>query len=374
MKVRAPGGGHTMSSDQPIVVLIHGMGKHAPGEIKQSFSAAINAAMRQYRGFRSKRIQDLVTLEEINYDHVFENVREQMGQYAGRNSVRLGAISSFADISLGLDLAPKLAAIDSRLGKDEFLYTHFLDVVFYTTILGGKVRVDVARQLARIVAENSTRRVHVVAHSLGTAVLHDSLAMLYRNDMGLTDDIPILDPVTHKLASIWMIANVSQLVYSTTRLADPLRSVVRPAPGGCTNLLVNVRHRYDPFTWFGRFDPENDESWIPRRYFNRGYKLIETNSIRQPNTHDFADYVENPKVSVPLLRRLVRLSPTRAELGRIASEYRQRAIPGALERVRNALKNVRFKDRATLAELASQVRYVREIIQQLTGRHRALAH
>jgi hypothetical protein len=362
-----------MSTHKPIVVLVHGMGNHVPGAFKKEFVRAANAAMRQYRGFKSKRIQHLVRVEEINYDQVFERVRDEMSRFAGRNSARLGAIGSLAGLGLGIELAPKLAGIEKRFGKDEFLYTHFLDVIFYTTMLGGKVRADVAKQLAELIANNPVTEIHIIAHSLGTAVLHDSLALLYRKPAGFSDAVPGLDVRLHKLASIWMIANVSRLVHTATGLADPLNSTVRPGADGCTNFLANVRHEFDPFTWFSRFDPQNDGSWIPRESFDRGYRLIETSSIRQINAHDFSDFIENPAVSVPLLRRLVRLAPSRKELARVVEEYRKGDVPGALEQLRDALRGVVVKDRATLAQVASAARHVREVMAGVIERRPALA-
>jgi hypothetical protein len=122
-------GGSSMSSHKPIVVLLHGMGNHAPGEFKKEFVTAANTALRRFRGFKSKRIQHLARIEEINYDQVFERVRGEMNRFAGRNSVQLGAIGSLAGLGLGIELAPKLESIEGRFGKDRFLYTHFLDVV-----------------------------------------------------------------------------------------------------------------------------------------------------------------------------------------------------------------------------------------------------
>jgi pimeloyl-ACP methyl ester carboxylesterase len=240
-------------------------------------------------------------------------------------------------------------------------------------MLGGKVRVDVAKRLAALIADNPVAEIHVIAHSLGTAVLHDSLALLYREHAGVSEDLPVLDVRLHKLASVWMIANVSRLVYTATGLADPLDSTVRPGANGCTNFLANIWHEFDPFTWFSRFNPPNDGSWIARQAFDHGYRSIETSSVRQLNTHDFSDFIENPAVAVPLFRRLVRLTPSETELAQVAEEYRRGDVPGALGQLRDSLRGVVVKDRATLAEVASAARHVREVIAGVIERSPALA-
>lgn len=360
-----------MPVEKHVVVLVHGMGRHAPGEFRRQFIGAANSAMRRFRGFETKRIENLVVVEEINYDGFFDEARQRMAQRSAPIYERLAGITALTRREPGLVL--KLANIERNFGRDSFLYTHFLDVVLYSTLLGARVRIEVARQLARIIADYPTRKIHVVAHSLGTAVVHDTLDLLFRENADLSHDIPGLDVVTHRLASIWMIANVSRLMSSVSGLTDPYRSVVRPGPGGCTNRLIDVRHELDVFTWYRPFEPGNDGSWIPREYFERAFVSIETSVVRQPNTHDFAAYVADPELAVPLLARLVRLAPGQAELDRVAAEYRRSGIPGAFGELREALERIRPRVRATLLDLALAAREFRQIVDQFRVQLDAMA-
>ena len=360
-----------MPVDKHVIVLVHGMGKHAPGEFRRQFVTAANTAMRRYRGFETKRIENLVIVEEINYDRFFDEARQRMAQKSAPIYARLEGIAALTGREPGLVL--KLANLERKFGRDRFLYTHFLDVVLYSTLLGARVRIEVARQLARIIADHPTRKIHVLAHSLGTAVVHDTLDLLYRENADLSHDIPGLVLVTHRLASVWMIANVSRLMSSVSGLTDPYRSVVRPGAGGCTNYLVNVRHELDVFAWFRPFAPRNDGSWIPPEYFERAYAEIETSAVRQPNTHDFAGYVADPGLAVPLLARLVRLAPGRAELDRVARQYQRSAIPGAFGALREALEGIRPRVRATLLDLALAAREFRQIVDQFRVQLDAMA-
>jgi hypothetical protein len=360
-----------MPAEKHVVVLVHGMGEHAPGEFRRQFITAANTAMRRYRGFAKKRIENLVIVEEINYDGFFDEARQRMARRSAPIYERLEGISALTGREPGLVL--KLANIEREFGRDRFLYTHFLDVVLYSTLLGARVRIEVARRLARIIADHPTRKIHIVAHSLGTAVVHDTLDLLYRENANLSYDIPGLDVATHRLASIWMIANVSRLMSSVSGLTDPYRSVVRPGPGGCTNYLANVRHELDVFAWFRPFAPRNDGSWIPPEYFERAYASIETSVIRQPNTHDFASYVADPELAVPLLARLVRLAPGRAELERVAGQYRRSGIPGAFDELREALGRIQPRVRATLLDLALAAREFRQIVDQFRVQLDAMA-
>jgi hypothetical protein len=347
------------------------MGKHTPGRFRAQFVDSVNAAMRRYRGFEKKKIENLVIVEEINYDRFFDEARERMARRAIPVYQRLEKFAALTGRGAGLVL--KLANIERKFGRDEFLYTHLLDVILYTTLLGARVRLEVGRRLGRVIADYPTRKVHVVAHSLGTAVVHDTLDLLYRENSSFSDGLPGLDLVTHRLSSIWMIANVSRLMCSLTGQQHPYGSVVRPGTGGCTNLFVNVRHELDVFTWFRKFDPPNDTSWIPRESFELSYVPIATSVVRQPNTHDFSDYIEDPLVSVPLLRRLVRLSPDQTELDRVAGQHRSSGIPGAYAELREALEVIQVSDRATLLDLALATREFRQIVDQFRVQLDAMA-
>ena len=360
-----------MRAEKHVVVLVHGMGKHRPGEFRRQFTRALNSAMQRYRGFETRRIENLAIVEEINYDRFFDEARARMAQTSAPIYERLAGIAALTGPEPGLVLT--LANIERKLGHDRFLYTHFLDVILYSSLLGARVRIEVARQLAGIIADYPTRRIHIVAHSLGTAVVHDTLDLLYRENADLSHDIPGLSVVTHRLASIWMIANVSRLMTDFSGLTDPYRSVVRPGPGGCTNHLIDVRHALDVFTWYRPFAPDNDGSWIPRTYFERAYAAIETSVVNQPNPHDFAGYVADPELAVPLLARLVRLAPAKQELVRVADAYRRSAIPGAFGELREAFGRIRPRVRATLLDLAMAAREFREIVDQFRVQLDAMA-
>jgi hypothetical protein len=362
---RATGRDHGVAADKHVVILVHGMGKHAANDFRLDFIRAANVAMQRYRGFETKRIENLVILEEVNYDRHFAESRERMGRESGPIYARLRAVTELADQVLRTAFVLKLANVERAFGRDDYLYTHFLDAVLYCTALGARVRVEVGHRLASLIAAYPSRQIHVVAHSLGTAVVHDTLDLLYRDSAALSGDLPRLDVATQKLASVWMIANVSRLMSRATGLTDPFASVVKPVPAGCTNQLVTVSHRLDVFSWFWPFTPPQDDSWIPREYYRRAFSSIETSVVSQLNTHDFAGYIEDPRVSVPLLRRLVRLSPDAAELEAVADDHRQSDIPGAFDALREALKDIVVTDCATLVDVASAVREFREVVGQL---------
>lgn len=357
---------------KPIVIVVHGMGSHPAGNFKQQFIDATNKAMNRIKGFKTKKIENLVDIEEINYDGFFDEIRTKMANNQAQIADRLSSIGSIGGLDLGADLVLKLASVEANFGKDEYLYTHLLDVVFYATLLGGKVRVDVAKEIAGIIKANSNRPLHIVAHSLGTAVLHDTLALLYRKDFETANNIPDLDVVTHKISSIWMVSNVSRLVNAITRMTEPYNSTVKPTPQGCTNFLYNVRHQLDPFAWLARFDPPNDGTWIPSEFYDAAYRTVETSAIRKINTHDFSEYMENPKVAIPLLQHLVFAFPKPEEVETITREFHKDNIAGAFEAVKEALEDVDVTRPVTLKTLSVAARHFHSTFKDLQAQLDAL--
>ena len=353
-----------MPAKKPVVIVVHGMGSHKPGAFKKEFIDATNAAMNRYKGFKTKRIENEVDIEEINYDGFFDEIRTKMADDAKPIADRLGTIGAISGLDWGAEFVLKLTNVEAEFGKDEFLYTHLLDVVFYATLLGGKVRVDAANKIAKVIKDNEGSKIHIVAHSLGTAVLHDTLALLYRKDFDISDDIPDLSIDTHKLSSVWMVANVSALMNSLTDLTDPYKSTVQPTTSGCTNFMINVRHELDPFTWIQRFDPPNDGSWIPAEFYDFAYLPIRTSAIRKINTHDFTEYMENPNVALPLLAQLVRLNPKQEEILDVNAEYRKDDIVGAFDELKDALDDIDVTKKSTLKSLAATAKKFHVIFER----------
>ena len=352
-----------MPEKKPLVVVIHGMGSHAPGSFKDEFQKAVNTSLNRYKGFKRKKIQDLVDIEEINYDVFFDEMRNEMADNGKPIAERLSQINSLSPLSWGPEMVLKLASIESTFGKDEFLYTHLLDVVFYATLLGGKVRVDAAKRLTDVMAQHEGQDIHIVAHSLGTAVMHDTLALLYRPDFDIADNIPDLSVSVHRIMSLWMVANVSDLVNSVTGLLNPYASTVKPTPDGCTNYMINVRHELDPFTWVRKFDPKNDGSWIPAEYYDAAFFSMETSVIRDINTHSFTEYMENPRVALPFLRLLLGLNPDADEIAAVNTEYQKDDIPGAFAALKDAIDDVDITDKSTLKALSETAKQFRDVFK-----------
>lgn len=274
---------------KPIVLVIHGMGTHKPGEMKTQVSAGINETAKLF-GLNDFKIEDKVEFFQFNYSDFLDEVRMKDADYANAMASHLKFLQGHG---LGEKIVKELTTFFGEFKQDEVLYTHWMDVLYYSlTFWGEKIRVDLAKRLNDILIEANTtsRGVHIIAHSLGTAVLHDTLAKIYRRDAGIYSKIPGLSPDRFPFQSIWTVANVSRLVHMLNDIADPQHSIVHSGQGGCCNYLFNVKNEFDPFTWVKTYD----------RAMTNG-KHITVKTIRSKNTHDIQEYMAAPEVTTNFL-------------------------------------------------------------------------
>lgn len=297
-------------SEKQVLILLHGMGKHTADSFRKEVVDAANNALHRYPSFNTTKFEDKVDIHSIGYDHIFEELREKMAESGS-------SLQDFIKSELGETDLPgffgDLAEIEAGLGHDEFIYTHVLDVIFYMTLVGERVRLYVADAFLKIKKQYpATTRVNVLAHSLGTAVTHDTLNKLYTVGASTKKKLNVDQ---HKLTSLWMVANVSNIITTFTGLTGPFDSLVKPGEGGCVVRLNNVFHRFDPFTLkpFKRFDPDNSNGWLEPIVFQYRYKRYKTEKVSRVNTHDIMGYLEDPVVCHDFLNHFFDFQPSDTE-------------------------------------------------------------
>ena len=170
-----------------VIILVHGMGTHAKGNIKKEYTQAVKDAAKRFNvndaGFLSK-----VDLVEFNYSHYLDSIRKQ---FADNATARTSGFKYLDGKGFASDLVQQLTNFESKFGKDEFYYTHWLDVILYGTMyFGEKIRIDFIKLFEQQRKKHGHKNMHVICHSLGTAVVHDSLAKFYRDESVPFDDIP----------------------------------------------------------------------------------------------------------------------------------------------------------------------------------------
>lgn len=346
---------------KPKLIVLHGMGVHSAEQIKKTVIDAANLALHRYKRFKNIKFEDEVNVIGIGYDDIFEQERKRLT----KNNQ---SISDYLKTNSKVDkkFIKKIVDLESAIGKDSFFTTRALDVIFYLTLKGEEVRLRVIREIADVWKDRRNEDIHILAHSLGTSVLHDTLHKAYSGGI----DGYRLDAVTHKFSSLWMMANVSNLTYSLSPFGikfDPLKSKVRPSytDDGCVEEFHNYGHVLDPIALFHSFNPKNDSSWLPVPIYDELYNYKEINKIGSSlNPHDLTEYISNPYVSYRFLKRIMPadiFDPTQGEVNRADLQYKNFAAE--IKKITLYVKKI--KSINDIGELVSVVKDFEDYIEKL---------
>ncbi|NTV48094.1 MAG: hypothetical protein HGB32_15065 [Geobacteraceae bacterium] len=295
-----------------LIILVHGMGTHHKGNMLKEYKKAIADRASGF-GISDPSFLSNVDYEEFNYSEYFDAIRKQFAENA---QARQKGFAYLTGMGFEEKLLGQLTRFESNFGKDEFFYTHWLDVILYSTMyFGEKVRVDFIAFFEELRKKYDHKNIHIICHSLGTAVVHDALAKYYRINSDPFDDIPDLKTGGFNIASLWTFANVSRMVNLLNDLKDPNHSTVVTGKDGCTSNFVNIRHEYDPFTWFKTYDRKMEDSTT---FVNTVFKKI--------NTHDFYEYVTEPAVARAILNFIYGNKITPAQFDEGLSDYQKGSL------------------------------------------------
>lgn len=277
-----------------VLVLVHGMGEHRPrwsaGIVKK-----LDAVAAQYPAFKSgPRFSQRLVIEEVCYDDVFANVVERWNRDAN-------ALDAWAK-GAGRELPRIVGWLRSPLPSQVrgFFWTTAVDPLLYRGfhLVRDDVRAQMTKQVAGIAERNmrgGAAEISVLAHSLGTAVVHDSLDALGRAPY-LGNEA--LMATRWQFANLFMLADVCQLARDLVADIDYGDSVVRPTTAGTAGntycqFFVNVWHRYDPFVSLAPFRPARwGENYVP---------IGPLEHFHQPNVHGYTHYLDHPLVHVPII-------------------------------------------------------------------------
>lgn len=282
-----------------ILFMVHGMGKYDK-DWHKSIAARIATLYSSYSQLAGLPFSDYFEFESITYDSEFEALREQWK----KSSNALGTAIKAAGISASL--VGKLNQIAGAANRNSFLNTHVVDVLLYYFLrqVAGMVRESVRNQILTAIQKRGnvgSVRWSIIAHSLGTAVVHDALHELYsdRTVGGGARFTGVARPTV-----IAMIANVSRLLEGSGKF-DVYRSKVHPgadSDAGCL-FYLSARHEWDPFTQPKKFAPMAD--WpTPETRARQLFVECQIRDVADTNVHALDHYLNNPAVHGPLFNAL----------------------------------------------------------------------
>jgi len=348
--------------DKHVIFLLHGMGKFPKGwsaDVQQ----VIKDAYGKYDKLKTFPFDDHFAFSELNYDHLFEELRELWR----KNSMSL--LDNLATNGVDGSLIPTLAKLGGDTNNDNFFNTHLLDVILYRfiSLVSIPVRTELAtRQIPdRLKDDGSGAEVKnwsIVCHSLGTVVGHDALHALFSPNNPTRPD-----PRNRGPAVGLFVANVGRLLQNDF---DVYESVVRPSVQKATGIFdyyLNTHHRLDPVPMPKAFKPPHEWLDAQTRQANpQRYQDIEISEVTDINVHDFTHYLRNPKVHIPFFRALWNRQSIilQAEEKAAIQDYDSK-LPSSpqLDAVKKDLQALIEKQGATLEDFLTTVKSFCEIVK-----------
>jgi len=329
-----------------VIFLIHGMGSFSK-DWSADTQKQISSLYATYNIATQLPFDDLFRFEEITYNGRFDKLRKQWKDGAA------GVLRELKKGGLPESAAKDLANTEADSTTEEFFGSHVLDVLLYRFIpqVAEEARTLVSKRIQEVIASGSgdTPRWSVIAHSLGTAVAHDSLhAMFTQKVEGRS-----LQQLT-KAQAVIMVANVGRLLEQNS--VDVYKSVVCPgfAEHGTCDFYLNIWHEWDPFPRPKAFRPLNDWPDVATRQLRpERFVAAPINAFQHKNVHALSHYLSDPKAHVPILRALSPMAGaiTDEEL-RKASAAHEAATPfGQFEALQAELKKLQIAEEASWKEI-----------------------
>jgi hypothetical protein len=324
------------------VFLVHGMGSFEK-DWSLDVQQLLRNAFQQYGRVKALAFGEQIEFVEINYNDIFEDTRALWKTNASAAAAALLA-EGLADSAVS-----RLVELANGASGNNFFSTHVLDVILYRFFRAVRERVQqsVREQiLARLDAfpQNARPSWSVIAHSLGTAVTHDTLHGMFTQTVnGL-----LLGP-GFKPDFIFMVANVSKLLWSAG--GSFYASAVRPNPvdtAGMCWRYCSFRHELDPIPQVDPFDPP--VSWFPegstpaeRKGLLFNGPPIKAADTQDINVHGLTHYLGHPLVHAEIINTL-HGGPVpiirQAELDAALATWRQSTLAAAaLKDAKDALKS-----------------------------------
>jgi hypothetical protein len=288
------------------LVFVHGMGEY-DNTWHEGAWAVLRTAYGEYAAFRGTALEDRVTPIPTVYADFFTKLSDQWKSDVAAIKGVLGNELEEGDKSERTRIEKEIDNVANKIGAgaDTFAWTHAMDVVLYRflSLTRQKTNVSLAKQIVEKATTMDFKGWSVVAHSLGTAVLHNTLHALYNTE--LIPGKPPLKAVETRPKVLAMVANVSRVL----QLPGAKVFSTKVAPGSALlerlcETYLNIRHKWDPFTIPQPFLPDPDWPDVPT-FHSKRYQHIQPSHLNLKtymDVHDLEHYLKSPRVHVPIFR------------------------------------------------------------------------
>ena len=316
-----------------VVFLLHGVGRHEDGwsgPFQTRFKALVKGLEADGEFDPDPLIDELenTVFHELWYDDLYQKFVEIMLE---REQEFIGALK-FA----GLTKLAKVFTTDSE--DEDFVRDNIFDILLYRVMPEHRLmtRKKLALEMMGKVLEHGIDDVQytLIAHSLGTAVAHDTL-----HEMATENGSPLKLGLTFSFRNLIMLANTSALLRNDF---DPRESLIRPfiAPSdpGYTRFYWNFSHRWDPVAQIYSY-----EGYMKGQPSKR-YTYTTISHFQSASIHAITHYLNDPAVHVRMFAGIYGKELVPDAYVKVMSEVApkkklaQKAIDALIDEIRPAIQ------------------------------------
>lgn len=339
------------------IFLLHGMGNFEEGWAKPA-EDALKEYYARYSFSKEVPFGENFEVVPITYNDIFDRYLAEWRIHADN----LGPWGKLT-VPIGNTAVKEMTKIATGAPGDNFTARYLGDVMLYMlTNIREPVKVQVLERITSTLEPGAADGWSIIAHSLGTRVITDSLQALF------TD--PALAPKALAFGRpkvLMTVANVSRLL---EKLAEKLLKKAQgdvymnavfpsldPRSGACRR-FVNAAHELDPFLAPWPFNP-------PHGFGNTGgppsdtslyrHVQIQARDLTGSNPHALLHYLKHPKVHQAFFQSLLGFSDvsifSEHEKASEADAYSKETLGSALQKRREELLNLQWDHERLLKDL-----------------------
>ncbi len=288
--------------------VVHGIGSQQNGwcnDPENGLTPTLKAAWQRYPSLTDLgKFDERIKIVELNYFDVYDRWIKKWGEMSDALLAGLQAEPTLNNPAIIKTLADWGKQPQDGIDEHNFFYTHILDVLLYrfVELIQGEIKVRVVDQLLQaVLAIPATQdyTINIIAHSLGTSVIHNALEALFT-----------LKPYRDQLPNAFRINVLMQVADASYALASDraqhYQSIVKPGidvAAGVCNYQLDISHKLDLVSELMPFDP--DKNWPDAQcVLQRRFEKIRPSRIQARDIHSLKHYFSNPTVHQALFQRL----------------------------------------------------------------------
>lgn len=269
-----------------VIFVLHGIGQHDEGWSKKGIDS-LKKSFEKYDP-NKKKFDDNFTVKELRYSDQFDRYWEDYDDNADK-LLELGVIPGAGKL---VNAVHKIA---TNKDTESVLRTHIGDVLLYAgSFYNDYIPKRLDNQIYKYLHENNFPAYSIIAHSLGTRVVHDMLQRSFTSFRG--HQLQKKPDVLFNLANVTKLMSFSVNEFNIGLAVYPSN---KSKKGAC-NRYVNAIHEVDPIAAPIRYRP--DLGSRPEFKDEALYKEVEIDikDSMDIDVHAFEHYLNHPNVYMTL--------------------------------------------------------------------------